>query len=78
MAESELRWRTSAASAGNECVAVAIREDDVLVRQSSDPHGAVLRFTRSEWFAFLAGVCNGEFDLDCQHALEERRALAST
>ena len=34
----------------------------VLVRDSKDPDGPVLEFSRDEWDAFLAGVRNGEFD----------------
>jgi Domain of unknown function (DUF397) len=30
-------------------------------RDSKDPGGPVLRFTPSEWAAFLCGVQNGEF-----------------
>jgi len=33
------------------------------VRDSKDPSGPVLVFTRSEWQAFVAGVKTGEFDL---------------
>jgi hypothetical protein len=32
------------------------------VRHSRDRGGPVLRFTPDEWFAFLGGVRNGEFD----------------
>jgi hypothetical protein len=32
------------------------------VRHSKDPDGPRLRFTASEWKAFIAGVKDGEFD----------------
>lgn len=34
----------------------------VMVRDAKDAAGPVLRFTRDEWRAFLAGVRAGEFD----------------
>lgn len=36
----------------------------VLVRDSKDPDGEQLSFTRAEWAGFLAGAKAGEFDLD--------------
>jgi Domain of unknown function (DUF397) len=32
------------------------------VRDSKDPAGGVLVFTRAEWLAFLGGAKDGEFD----------------
>jgi hypothetical protein len=34
----------------------------MLVRDSKDTTGAVLRFTAAEWEAFVDGVRKGEFD----------------
>jgi len=44
------------------CVEVGHDGDAVLVRDSKDPDGPVLRFTPAEWTAFLAGARDGEFD----------------
>jgi len=33
------------------------------VRDSKDPNGPILRFTREEWSAFVGGTKEGEFDL---------------
>lgn len=55
-------WRTSSISDGSECVDVAVGEREVLVRHSCEHQGSVLRFSRGEWAAFLAGVRLGEFD----------------
>jgi hypothetical protein len=46
---------------GGSCVEVA-SADIVLVRDSKDPEGPVLTFTRAEWEAFIQGVKAGEFD----------------
>lgn len=59
-----LRWRKSSASAGNgECVELAALDDgQVAVRDSKNPDGAMLIFTRAEMRAWLHGVRAGEFD----------------
>lgn len=59
-----LQWRKADASNGNgACVEVAAGEAGVVhLRDSKDPHGAVLTFTRKEIAAFLDGAKAGEFD----------------
>ena len=47
----------------NECVEVAFVDDAIAVRNSKDPAGPVLVFTRGEWDAFVAGAKDGEFDV---------------
>jgi len=44
---------------------------EVLVRDSKNPDGPVLEFTAAEWDAFLAGLRNGEFDLDSPTPVQE-------
>ena len=65
---SALRWRTSSLSNNNStCVAVALSADEnhVHVRNSNDPQGAFVTFTRAEWSVFISGTrTRGEFDLD--------------
>ena len=59
-------WRKSTRSngnGGNNCVAVAFLGDGVTaVRDSKNPSGPALVFTRGEWDAFVGGVKDGEFD----------------
>jgi hypothetical protein len=59
-----LQWRKAAASTGNgACVELAPgRSGAVLLRDSKNPDGAVLTFTRAEIAAFLDGAKAGEFD----------------
>jgi predicted secreted Zn-dependent protease len=66
-----LSWRKSSRSEEANCVEVAISPADVLVRHSQDHPGKILRFTYSEWHAFLAGVRNNEFDVDMPNAAPE-------
>ena len=59
--------KSSRSAANGNCVEAGVcscGERDILVRDSKDPDGPVLRFTRAEWNAFAAGVAAGEFDLD--------------
>ena len=57
-------WRKSSRSGpySDNCVEVATGDNAVAVRDSKDPAGAVLVFTRAEWLAFLGGAKDGEFD----------------
>jgi len=60
----EAQWRTSSFSGDNgNCVQLAALPDgSVGVRDSKDPDGGLLAFTRAEITAFLAGARAGEFD----------------
>jgi hypothetical protein len=57
-------WQKSSYSMGSgNCVETAPLADGwVAVRDSKHPDEAILRFTPSEWQAFVAGVKNSEFD----------------
>ncbi len=62
---AELVWRKSSYSGGNggDCVEVAVTPGGGrAVRDSKDPHGPVLEFTKAEWMAFLAGARDRQFD----------------
>jgi hypothetical protein len=45
------------------CVEVARQERTTAVRDSKDPAGGRLHFTRSRWQAFLAALKSGRYDL---------------
>ncbi|MPZ64273.1 MAG: DUF397 domain-containing protein [Pseudonocardiaceae bacterium] len=61
-----VRWHKSSRSNGGseqtDCVEVAELRDQIAMRDSKDPTGPVLAFTRPEWRAFLSGVQAGDFD----------------
>jgi len=46
-------------------------EHVITLRDAAQPDGPVLVFTPAEWEAFVAGVRDGEFDLDEDGALVE-------
>jgi Domain of unknown function (DUF397) len=49
---------------GGNCVEVAFLSDgEVALRNSRDPDGPALIFTKGEWDAFLGGARDGEFGL---------------
>ncbi|WP_308819504.1 DUF397 domain-containing protein [Pseudonocardia alni] len=62
--ESVPEYRKSSYSGTDNCVEVSLaRVDDIRVRNSREDSQWVLKFTRDEWTAFIAGVKAGEFDL---------------
>jgi hypothetical protein len=59
-----VEWFKSSFSNGSQtCVEVRLDEDHVSVRDSKDPAGPILTFTRGEWTAFLHSAAAGEFDI---------------
>lgn len=57
-------WMKSSQSSGNcdNCVEVAFVDGAIAVRDSKNPQGPALIYTRDEWEAFIGGVKDGEFD----------------
>jgi hypothetical protein len=60
---AETVWRKSSYSDNGKCVELAALADGLIgVRDSKNPEGPVLTFTRSEVAAWLAGTKTGQFD----------------
>ncbi len=55
-------WRKSSRTTDNTCVEVALRGEQVHVRNSRQPGGVVLAFRPRDWRVFLAGMRRGQFD----------------
>lgn len=55
-------FRKSSYSDNGDCVELAPAGDAVLLRDSKDPDGPVLAFTRAEMAGWIAGCKAGEFD----------------
>lgn len=62
--DDKLEWiKSSFSSANGQCVETArMPNDGMAVRDSKNRQGSMLRFSKDEWDAFLAGVKAGEFD----------------
>jgi Domain of unknown function (DUF397) len=54
-------WRRSSHCSDSSCVEVAWSGEEVLVRDSKDPDGPMLAFSRRQWAEFLEGVRSGAF-----------------
>jgi hypothetical protein len=55
-------WRKARRSGHNGCIEVAPAGEMVALRDSKDPHGPIHFYTQHEWYSFLHGAKNGEFD----------------
>jgi hypothetical protein len=53
--------KASRSAASSECVEMRRHGGLIEVRDSKDPDGPVLRFTRAEFLAWVDGAANGEF-----------------
>jgi len=58
-------FRVSSWSKNNPktCVAVAVKNAGIAIRNSNDSGRKTLFFSRDEWNAFIAGAKAGEFDV---------------
>lgn len=61
--QDKIGWWKSSHSSDGGCVEISRLEEQVLVRDSKDRNGPVLRFSYKEWKAFLDGVRDGEFEV---------------
>ncbi len=55
-------WQKSSATKEGACVQITRTHEHVWVRDSKNPLGSVLGFTREGWAAFVVGVQRDEFD----------------
>ena len=61
---SDAAWRKSLLSVGNgECVEVAPVNGSIVVRDTVDRSGPVIRYSAQTWRAFLADAKMGTFDV---------------
>ncbi|WP_229076430.1 DUF397 domain-containing protein [Actinoplanes sp. DH11] len=56
-----INWRRSSRCADNSCLEIALRDDEVLIRNNRRPDRIVVA-TREEWRALVAGISDaGDF-----------------
>ena len=60
--EEGLSWRVARACNGGACLRVAPKGELILLGDSKDPGGPVLKFSHSTWLDFITGIKRGEFD----------------
>jgi hypothetical protein len=61
--EPRIAWRKSSASNSGGCVEIAVVDRTVLIRDSADRDGAVLRFSTAAWSDLVARARLNGFDL---------------
>jgi hypothetical protein len=54
--------RKASFCASGECIEVMQQEEMIVLCDSKNPRGRVLRYTAEEWRSFVRGVKAGEFD----------------
>jgi hypothetical protein len=57
----DVDWHISTFCAAGNCLAAGADGDTILVRDTKDPEGRVLTYSRDEWEAFLDGIMSGDF-----------------
>jgi hypothetical protein len=55
-------WRRSSFCASSECVEIARLDDMIVMRDSKDPSGHVLRYTTEEFRFLVRNIKAGEYD----------------
>lgn len=55
-------FRTASFCAAGECVEIAQQDDRIILRDSTQPHGSLLRYGFGEWRNFVSGIKTGKFD----------------
>lgn len=55
-------WQKSSLSGGSGCAEVTSSHEHVWIRDSKNPLGPAVGFTREGWVAFLVGIQRDEFD----------------
>jgi hypothetical protein len=61
MSHEDLHWTRSRRCNSGHCVEVAVSGDHVMIRDSSDPEGRRLAFSRAAWSLFVEGLKADEF-----------------
>ena len=64
MPDSHTEWQRSTFCADRACIELAAAQEEVLLRDSKNTAGPVLRFSRPEWEDFRVAVAAGEFRFD--------------
>jgi len=55
-------FRTASFCASGECVEVAQGDGTVILRDSTQPHGNLLRYAARDWGSFVRDIKSGKLD----------------
>jgi Domain of unknown function (DUF397) len=58
----ESAFRTASYCASNECVEVGQRDNMVVLRDSTQPHGTLLHYAAGDWGSFVRRIKAGQLD----------------
>ncbi|GAA3042358.1 hypothetical protein FHS39_005052 [Streptomyces olivoverticillatus] len=61
---SDAEWLSAPGTGNEERVEIAYLPGGAVAMRNSEDPDTVLRYTESEWRAFVLGVRDGEFDLE--------------
>ncbi len=59
---AEPAFRRASLCASGECVEVGQRDDMVVLRDSTQPHGTLLHYAAGDWGSFVRRIKAGRFD----------------
>lgn len=59
---AQVSWQVARLCHSGNCIRVAADDNAILIGDSKDPEGPVLRYSREEWSVFVEGIRQGDFD----------------
>ena len=55
-------WRRASFCASGECVEVAQQDSVIILRDSTQPHGSMLRYAAGDWGSFVRDIKSGKLN----------------
>jgi Domain of unknown function (DUF397) len=59
---TQLAFRIASYCASGECVEVGQRDNMVVLRDSTQPHGTLLHYPAGDWGSFVGRIKSGQLD----------------
>ena len=60
--QAALAFRTASFCGGGECIQVAQRDGMIVLRDSTQPYGAMLHYAVGDWSSFVRNIKSGGLD----------------
>ena len=61
-ARARLAWRVARDCDAGTCISVAPHQGMIVIGDTKNPDGPVLSYSHDEWFTFVQGIRQGDFD----------------